>query len=165
MVSTHSYILHTFWIQNMYFETLLTRGCNPNLCCSPTQKTVESKEKRALSTRSFKRVISPRKLYNVTLIVPFSQRDFNLSDFWRPPDHQTHTSHSVSLSRLILPRDWRRRANLKGPTRRSEHVDVRGTTKLSAARTALQGNQGGPRTYPSSPGTTHWRNTPLDVSL
>lgn len=33
----------------------------------------------------------------------------------------------------------------KSPDKKRRPVDVRGTTKLSAARTALQGNQGGPR--------------------
>jgi len=144
----------------MYFGTLLTRGYNPNLCCSPTERRRRKRETCIIDMITRARISRiGRKLCNVTLDSSFSRREnFNLSEFWRPQAFYTTRPRNTTH-----PRGWCR-ANLKGPTGKGNpSVDVRG--ELSAARTALQGNQSGPRLIFLPLGATQWRNTPLDVSL
>jgi len=88
-----------------------------------------------------------RKLCNVTLDSSFSWREnFNLSEFWRPQAFYDDASSSPRLMSRKFKRSDREKQLLP-------LVDVRG--ELSTARTALQGNQSGPRLIFLPLGATH----------
>lgn len=106
---------------------------------SLTERRPAKRETYTIDTVCRSSALSPvrRKLCNVTLTV----RSRNEVLIPRIFDDRGHFMYVATHPLPTTSRKFKRPDKAKRPP----PVDVRGTTKLSAARTALQGNQGGPR--------------------